>query len=97
MVSPLRWGRGCRLDETREQDFSFPGPSSGHRLRRWAGPPNQKETGARQTQHHHRLPQHPHFLAEMSKKQELDCRPRVTLSLPVWQVLFQKEIRAEER
>ena len=45
MVSPLSWGRGCRLDETREQDISFPGPSSGHRLKQWAGPPNQKEIG----------------------------------------------------
>ena len=33
----------------------------------------------------------------LSASTELDCRPRVTLSLPVWQVLFQKEIRAEER
>ena len=32
-----------------------------------------------------------------STSAESDRRPRVTLSLPVWQVLFQKKIRAEGR
>lgn len=75
MVSTLSWGRGCRLDETGEPDIWSPGLSNGHRLRWWAGPPNQKEIGEADrlstiTPH---PAQDPHFLAQMSKKQGGNC------------------------
>lgn len=75
MVSPLSWGRGCRLDETREQDISFPGPSSGHQLKQWAGPPNQKEMGSQtdSAPSPPPPPEDPHFLAQRSKKQAGNC------------------------